>query len=62
MLQFDSLCKKEDKNNLDFSRNMGDVEMSTEGESHPKEPENIDEGNIRDGDVLVNPNESKNDN
>ena len=41
---------------------MAKVEMSTEGESHPKERENIEKGNIRDGDIWVNLNESMNDN
>ena len=41
---------------------MAKVEMSIEGESHPKEGENIEEGNIRDGDIWVNLNESMNDN
>ena len=36
--------------------------MSSQRESHHKELENIEEGNIRDGDILVNLNESRNDN
>ena len=50
------------ENNLDFAGKMAKVEMSIEGESHPKERENIEEGNIRDGDIWVNLNESMNDN
>ena len=38
------------------------MEMLIEGETHPKELENIEEGNIRDGDIWVNLNESRNDN
>ena len=41
---------------------MADVENPTKGESHPKEPENIEEGNITDGDIWANLNESRNDN
>ena len=62
MLRFDSLCKQEEKNNLDFTRKMLEVEMSAKGECHPKEPKNIEEINIRDGDTWVNLNESGNDN
>ena len=36
--------------------------MSTEGESHPNDPENNEEGNIRDSEIWVNMNESRNDN
>ena len=51
MLWFDSLCNPKEKNNLDLARIMADVEIPTEGESHPKEPEKIEEGNIRDGEI-----------
>ena len=36
--------------------------MSAEGESHPKDMENNEEGNIRDSEIWVNINESGNDN
>ena len=38
MLQFDYLFKNEEKKNLDFTGKMIEVEMSVEGESHPKYP------------------------
>ena len=41
---------------------MVDVGMFVEEESHPKDPVNNEEGNIRDGEVWVNMNESRNDN
>ena len=36
--------------------------MSVEEESHPRNPLNNEEGNIRDGEIWVNLNESRNDN
>ena len=36
--------------------------MSAEGESHTKYPKNNEEGNIIDGEIWVNMNESRNDN
>ena len=39
---------------------MIEVEILVEGESHPKEPGNIEEGNIRDGDISINLNEIRN--
>ena len=53
MLWFYSFCKEEEKNNHDFTRIMANVEMSTKRESHPKEPKNIEEGNIRDNKISV---------
>ena len=41
---------------------MADVGMYVEEESHPRNPFNNEEGNIRDGEIWVNINESKNDN
>ena len=62
MIQFDSLCNQEEKNNFDFAGKMVEVEMSDEEESHPKEHENIEQENINDGNLWVNMNESRNDN
>ena len=33
---------------------MGDVGMSIEDESHPRNPINNEEGNIKDGEIWVN--------
>ena len=41
---------------------MADVGMSAEEELHPKNPINNEEGNIRDSEIWVNMNESRNDN
>ena len=62
MLWFDSLCKHEQKNKLVFEEIMVDVGKSAEGESHPKDPQNNQEGNIRDNEICVNLKESRNDN
>ena len=37
MLRFDFLCNEEEKINFDFAEKMTEVEMSVEGESHPKD-------------------------
>ena len=41
---------------------MADVGMPAEHESHHKDPDNNEEGNIRDSEMWVNLNESRNDN
>ena len=41
---------------------MVDVGIPIEKESHPRNPVNNEEGNIRDGEIWVNLNESNNDN
>ena len=41
---------------------MADVGISTEEESHPRNPVNNEEGNLRDSEIQVNINESLNDN
>ena len=41
---------------------MADVGISTEKESHSRNPINNEEGNIGDGEIWVNLNESRNDN
>ena len=41
---------------------MADVGMFAEEESHPRNPVNNEESNIRDGEIQVNLNESRNDN
>ena len=41
---------------------MADVGMYVEEESHPRDPVNNEEGNLRDGELWVNLNESRNDN
>ena len=41
---------------------MADVGMFAEEESHPRNPVNNDEGNLRDGEIWVNLNETRNDN
>ena len=41
---------------------MVDVGMSGEEESHRRNIVTNEEGNIRDGEIWVNPNESRNDN
>ena len=38
---------------------MAEVEMSTEEESHPRNPINNEEGNLKDGEIWVNLNESQ---
>ena len=50
------------KYNLVFAGIVEDVGMSVEGESHPKDLERNEEGNIRDDEIWVNLNESMNDN
>ena len=40
-------------------KNMANVGMSTEEESHPRNTINNDEGNLRDGEIWVNMNEHK---
>ena len=40
---------------------MTEVGISAKGESHPKEPGNIEEDNIRDGEIWVNMNATRND-
>ena len=52
--------KQEEKNNLVFAGIMANVGISTEEESHPRNPINNDERNIRDGEIWVNLNESRN--
>ena len=41
---------------------MADVGMSVEEESHIRNPINNEEGNIRDGEIWVNLNETRKDN
>ena len=41
---------------------MKDVGMLTQDEPHPRNPTNNEEGNLRDGEILVNLNESVNGN
>ena len=41
---------------------MAEVGMSSEEESHPRNPINNEEGNIRDGEIWVNLNESQTNN
>ena len=41
---------------------MADVGMYVEEESHPRNPMNNEEGNLREGDIWENLNESRNDN
>ena len=41
---------------------MANVGMFAEEESHPRNPINNEEGNIRDGEIWVNWNESRNNN
>ena len=41
---------------------MADVGMYVEEESHPRNPMNNEEGNLREGDIWENLNESQNDN
>ena len=55
-------CEHEEKNNLVFAGIMADVGISAEEESRPRNPINNEEGNIRDGEIWVNLNESRNDN
>ena len=41
---------------------MANVGMYTEEESHPRNHVNIEEGNLREGEIWVNLNESRNEN
>ena len=54
-----SLTKQKEKDNCILQENMADAEMSIEEERHPENPLNNEEGNLRDGEILVDLNDSQ---
>ena len=54
-----SLTKQKEKDNCILQENMADAEMYAEEEHHPENPLNHEEGNLSDGEIWVNLNDSQ---
>ena len=57
IIGLNSLTKQKEKDNCILQETMADAEMSAEEERHPENPLNNEEGNLKDGEILVDLND-----